>query len=414
MKELLFSLRETARELWAERKRMALVVLGLVWGTLSLAVLVAFGDGFHDAMSGALRRGGDTMFRLYTGASSIPFQGLPAGRATPWTIRDLPAVRATAGVRAACLEFQDYGPVTVGDRVQNTNVLSVGPEYFDFLGMEMVRGGRPLSASDERERRRVAVIGERLAGRLFPSGEAVGRSVEVFGAHFIVVGVLAFQPRVMNWGGDDRDKVWIPCSTGIAMRGYTSANYALVQVEDVANARAVLAAVRALRAARHRCDPADERVTPLVDHVLMAGRIRAIILGNRIFLAIVGVLALLVALLGVANVMFVLVEERTREIGLRAALGALPGTLLRGQLFETLCISAVGGGLGLLLTWVVLTFVNALPLDPVARGYLGTPQLSLGLVALVAGGLGLAAGFAGYLPARRAAAISAVEALRHE
>src|SRR5262249_42173987 len=267
---------ELWRELWVERRRLTLVVLGLVWGTLGLTVLLAFGEGFHGAMGRALAASGDAMLRLWGGATTRAFQGLPAGRPVPLEADDGARGAQGAGVRPR-------GPAVppgarAGSRAQNARVLGVDPDYATLRGMELADGGRFLSAADCGERRRVAVLGDKLARDLFGDARsALGGTLLLWDAPFTVIGLLAPRTALINYDGDDDWKVIGPAPTLRAMRGLRRVSYVLARCAEPGDSKAVLAAVRQRLAASHACDPRDEDAVGCYDHAAMAGQIRAIV-----------------------------------------------------------------------------------------------------------------------------------------
>lgn len=408
-------LREVLLELWADRRRLLLVVVALIWGTLGLTVLLGFGHGFDDAMHAALRRSGDRMLRLGGGSTTLPWEGLPAGRHVPVTPEDAAALRGLEGVRRVSIEHTVRVPVVVeGRRGPNARVHGVESGYVDIRGLSVRPGGRFVSPVDAAERRRVAVLGDRIARGLFGGAEPVGRTFRIAGQPFVVVGVLARQIAMMNYDGMDDDKVFVPASTLRALFGLRNPSYVIVEAARPAESVRLAGDVKRLLAARGRFDPEDRGGVVIQDHAEQARRIGVIVVGTRLFLTIVGVLGLLVAAIGVGNVTYALVEERVSEIGLRLALGARPGQIRTRQLLETLLLVAVGGGVGFALAAALLWGMNALPLDAEVRAYLGSPVPSAAVAASVALLLGACALVAGWHPARHAASIQPVEALRHE
>jgi putative ABC transport system permease protein len=411
MNELL----ELWREVWWHRTRLLPVVLGLCFGTLGLSVLLAFGDGFDEAVRASLARSGDHMLRWSAGATSLPFDGRPAGQPQRLELRQLHAVAAVPGV-VAVSPHRSFFERMVSDsgRVTNASVAAVGSLWPEVRGCAVAPGGRFLSPLDEAERRRVAVIGATLARRLFDRDDVVGRSLRVFDRAFVVVGVLPATVQMMNYNGDDAERLFVPYATLQAMFGLRSVERILARIDAQTTPAAAEANQRSALARSLGCSPADRTAVNLVNHARKAGEIGAIVTGVRTFLFLVGLLGLLVAAVGVANMTFVLVEERIPELGLRQALGATPQQIRRRQLLETAVVVAVGGGLGLLLAALVLWGINQLPLDPMAKGYLGEPLLAPATALLIAGLLGLCAGVAGWYPAARAAAVQPMEALRHD
>lgn len=412
MNELLELLRET----WSNRRRLLPVVVGLCFGTLGLSVLLAFGDGFDTAMNAALGRSGETMVRWFGGVTSQPFRGQPAGRTTALRLDDMGLLRTAPGVLAASVETGLNARVVAddGQRSANPYIAVVGHEWLLVRRRTVLPGGRFLSPLDESERRRTAVVGAELAQQLFHREDVVGRTLRVFDQPFTIVGVLGRQPQMMQNNGDDAGKLFLPFATVAPLRGLRAPQIVMTRIDDAALAREREAQQRVLLAGRLQCDPNDRAALRVANHAVAAREIRGIVTGTRVFLFVIGVLGLLVAAIGVANMTIVLVEERIPEIGLRMAFGATPAQIRWRQLAETLAMVGIGGGGGLLLAALLLWGANQLPLDPMAKGYLGEPLLSLATTLTIAGLLGLCGGIAGWHPASRAAAVQPVEALRHD
>jgi len=261
-------------------------------------------------------------------------------------------------------------------------------------------------------------LGDRTAVRLFGTRDPVGETVQLWNRSFTVVGVML--PRVVtsNYGGEDRDKVSIPASACRDLYGDRRLSYVWAQFSnpnfEAPQRQAVMDQMFAKLAARHGIAPGDRTAIWFRDHTEIEEMVSSIVISLRIFLLGVGLIGLIVALVGVANVSYLLVEERTCEIGVQMALGARPGDIARAQLLESLLVTLTGGLIGIGVTAAILMVLNLAELGPEVRGYLGHPGGSLGLslavvAMLVAGGC-----FAGWYPARRAAAMNPVEALREE
>lgn len=408
------ALREVLRDLWAERRGLRAIVLVLALGTMGLTILLAFGEGTHVAMSRVLRNSSDEMLRYSPGTTSLPWRGLAAGRwiAPQWA--DARALRALPGARRVSVECRLGADLRAGDQLANTTLSGVESDYAAIRGMTVRPGGRFLSQTDLDERRRVVCLGEQLARELFGQLDPVGRALRIRGAPFQVVGVVAKRLMVMNYGGADERKAFVPATTAIAAFGTRFPEYVLVQLADPAQHRDVDRTVRALLSARLGFDPADTRALGLTDHVANANQIRSILLGTRVFLFVMGALGLLVAALGLGNAMFARIEDKRREIGLRRALGATRRSILGAQFLEVLCVVLIGGGVGFAVAAALLAGLGALPFDARARGYLGDPVPSLTTAASVVAMLGLCTLVAGMQPARNAASVPPVEALRHE
>lgn len=407
---------ELLREAWHNRRRLLPVVLGLGCGMLSLVVLLAFGDGFSTAMHAALARSGDRLLRWYGGSTSRPYEGRPAGRPVPLTVAEHELLANAPGVLAASPEVQLRARLIAdeGGRPVNANTVAVGAQWAFARGRTVAPTGRFLSPIDEQERRRVIVLGGRLAVLLFGHADVIGRSVRLFDAPFLVVGVLPELATLMQYGGDDATKAIVPFTTVAAMRGLRRVDYVLTRIDPGSEPRQREREQRALLARRLGCDADDVAAVRCSNHAAQAGQIHVIVAATRGFLFVIGLLGLLVAAVAVANMTFALVEERRGEIGLRLAVGATPRQIWLRVLLETALVVTIGGLLGLLFGLLLLAGIGAIPLEEQVRGYLGEPTLSAASVLVVLAVLAACCGIAGHHPAARAAAIEPVEALRDE
>ena len=404
------------RELATDRSRTLLVILGVVWGTLSLTVVLSFGEGFHLAMTRAMFAQGSNIIRLYSGATTRPHAGLPPGRWIGLRPEDGVLIQQhVPGVRTVCTEYiTTANAVDRGDRRTNTRVHGVSPSYGRVRYFPPQPGGRFINEQDEKERRRVAFLGDEIKRALFGSKAAVGKTVRFWGLHFTVVGVLRPKLTLGNYEGHDRGKILIPAGTFRALRGWRYVSYLLVQTEKPDLDTAVLKGVYRVLGPRRGFHPEDEGAISVYNQIVDQRLTGSVIGGIRILMGIVGILGLLVALVGVANVMYVMVEERRREIGIQMAVGARPAHLTAGLFLEGLVLTLTGGAGGVAASAVLLRLFNMLPLGDQARGYLGAPVISLVTALVVIGFLAAAASVAAYVPARRAARLNPVEALHEE
>ena len=417
MSEILYHL----RELWAERARVGLVVLGVVWGTLSLTLLFAFGESFVDSTTQTAQNFGSALLRVGEGATTLPYRGLQAGRWIDRFPEDADAVLAAVpGVKAVALEAigSSSNPLEYGDARMNVRVCGVTPVFGELRKHRPQPGGRFLNERDEAEHRRVVFLGNRTAARLFDDAAPVGETVEVWGVSFTVIGVLRPRVTTSSYSGEDRDKLYMPLSTFHDLFGRRDVSYLIVQFVDPGSGpedrRPVVDGVFATLAGRYGIHPRDREAVWMYDHVEIQEMIDLILDGNRVFLDVVGVIGLLVALVGVANVTYVMVEERRREIGIQMALGARPRSVAAARLLEGLLVTLTGGVIGVAATAMLLWLLNRVELGFEVRGYLGYPAVSLQVGATVVALLVLGGALAGWWPARRAAALDPVVALREE
>ena len=409
-------LRHRIRDLSVDRTRAVLVVLGVVWGAMSLTVVLSFGNGFSLAMGKAIRATGRHIIVLWGGIASRPHAGLPAGRWIRLEPEDALRIRErVAGVGQVSVEFIAGGVgIARGTHRMNAQVHGVSPCYGDLRYFPPGPGGRFLDERDEAERRRVAFLGTAVKEQLFGDGRAVGETISIWGTPFTIIGVLRPKLALGNYEFVDSEKVLIPAGTFRALTGWRYLSYVVVELTTPeANKRVIDRIFNALGPI-HGFHPQDREALGVLDWVAAHRQTRGVIAGTRILLGIVGVLGLLAAVVGVANVVYVLVEERVRETGIQMALGARPSTLFAGVIFDATALTFAGGLLGIAGSAAVLWLFNRLPFEGSARGYIGEPAVSLAVASAVTVLLGVAGALAGYVPARRGATLDPVEALRAE
>jgi putative ABC transport system permease protein len=400
--------RQLIRDLWGQKLRTFLTVFGIVWGTVAVALLLAFGHGMHKQLVRSTAGLGDRIVIAWPSRTSIPYEGLGKGRRIRMNEEDIEYLkRQVPGIAAISSEYQDSLRARFGDRVRAVDVSGASPPYGGMRNMIPQEGGRFLNALDMRERRRVVFVGNELALDLFDEPNPVGREVMLHGSPFLVVGVLEAKEQDSSYSGRDHSKMVIPSSTFRALTGQRYINLFIFKAaRPDLNAALTTEIISALGKRKH-FDPADAEALSIWDTSEGFVFIDAFMLGFKIFLGIMGVLTLVVGGIGVSNIMNVVVEERTREIGIKMALGARGSAILRQFMVETLLLTAVGGGIGLGLSLLICA---AFP--PQLMEFLGTPELSPGLAALTASILGAVGFLAGFFPARDASRLDPVIAMK--
>lgn len=280
--------------------------------------------------------------------------------------------------------------------------------------MYPVSGGRFINELDLEERRRVVFLGDSLAARLFGGRDPVGQQVMIDDIPFTVVGTMhgKFQTGMNN--GPDAMRAIIPASTHRAIHGNKYVWSLLVRPRSRMESQLVKDRIYEVLGRKHRFDPADTRALGVWDMIEMAETQERMGLGIQIFLGVVGGMTLLVAGVGVANVMYVVVRERTREIGTKLAIGARRRHIMAQFVFEAVALSLTGGALGFGAAAAIITFVDGLPADNMAMEFLLNPVLSPAIGIGVVATLSLIGILAGVFPARRAATVDPVESLRYE
>ena len=409
-------LEEFLGDLRAQKTRAFLTIFAMVWGTISVVLLLAFGEGLKRNVSDGLLNAGDRIFMVYGGQTSLEFEGLPKGRRIRLTEEDLDLLlKAIPEIEMASPSYGNWGTsLRYGESRTTTYMEGVSPTFMEMRRTFPAQGGRFINWRDMEKKRRVLFLGNAIAERLFGEANPVGRTVSLDGLPFTVVGVMQEKFQDSSNNGPDEDRAIIPASTFKTIYGNRYVGHLIVRPRDVKEAAIVKRELYRVLGRRYRFDPADERAIAMWDFIEDQKINDAIGLGIQIFLGMVGGFTLLVAGVGVANIMYVVVRERTREIGIKLAVGARKRHIMSQFLFEAMLISVGGGVFGLIVSSGIVLGVDSLPSDNPAMQYIMNPKLSMPIASICVSiliGIGL---LAGILPARRAARLDPVESLRYE
>ena len=402
-------LRQLVRDVWSQKLRTFLTVFGIIWGTVAVALLLAVGEGVHREQTKSFAGLGDRIVIAWPSRTSLPFEGLGKGRRIRMDESDVEFLeKRVEGMAAISSEYERNLRARFGDRTRLVDVSGVSPIFGEMRNMVPSPGGRFINPTDMIERRRVVFIGNELAEDLFGDLDPVGREVMLHGSPFLVVGVLMPKDQDSSYSGRDHSKMIIPSTTFMALTGQREIDLFIYRAETPDGNKALTDRVYEALGERKRFDPADRQALMIWDTTDMFVFFDNFMLAFKIFMGFMGVLTLTVGGIGVSNIMNVVVEERTREIGIKMALGARGGTVLGQFMLETLVLTAIGGVLGLALTWGFCSVVAGSGLQDA----IGTPVLSPRIALLTAGVLGLVGFLAGYFPARDASRLDPVVAMK--
>jgi len=392
-------------------------MFGIAWGIVSIVLMVAAGEGLRVGQAKQAETLGKDILIVFHGRTSLQAGGQRAGREVRWVDTDVPFVQEQSP------DCQYVIPELGQDNVRshssyNAAAFLVTGSYppFGSIRSLTVGSGRFYDWDDQNEGRRVAFLGSDAAKQLFPQGDAVNQSVYLNDIPYTVIGVMAKKKQDSSYDGWDVNKIFIPFA---AMRRdfpdkppgtpFTF-DQLLVTPRSIQQHEACKGEIRKALAQIHRFDPTDKEACPIWDTIQEAKAFETMTTGMKYFLGAVGVVTLLLGGLGVMNVMLVAVRERTREIGVRKALGAPARMILKQFFVEALFIALVSGGIGLGVAFGLCALVNLLPMPDFFAGLLAT--WTSGLLAF--GLLGSIAVLSALYPARQAASIDPIEALRYE
>lgn len=391
--------------------RTFLTGFAVSWGIFMLIFLLGAGKGLENGVRDQFK--GDAMNRMWIGSgeTSLPYKGLKTGRQITFRNDDydflktnIPGVDEVAGKfnlwRNNTLSYKsNYGAF---------DIACVHPEYKLIEDLE-VEKGRFLNQSDLLAYRKVGVIGIRVKEALFKNTDPIGKYLQVAGVPFKIVGLFSDE------GGDrDMRRIYIPISTAQRVFNYGSYVGAFNVITNVSVKESIEleADIRKKLAQKHKFDVNDKRAIHIWNALENYGRFMSLMAGIQFFILLIGLMTIVAGIVGVSNIMLIVVKERTKEIGIRKALGATPNQIIRMILFESILITSFAGYLGLVLGVGLLEIIK--PYFTSSEFYFMNPEVNLSIAVGATLFLILSGAIAGFIPAKRAVGVRPVEALKDE
>jgi putative ABC transport system permease protein len=409
-------LRDTLATLWSNKRRTMLTMFGIAWGIISITVMIAAGEGLGDGIQKNQQTFGKDVMIVFAGRTSMQAGGARAGQLIHWMEDDYLQVAAES---PAC----KYVMPELGNDVQVRSLFNSGtipvvgalPPFSEIRSVATAQG-RFYNDEDNENARNVAFLGSDTKKQLFAERDPLGQTIWMNGSPYTVIGVMKAKDQNSSYDGFDTRKIFIPFN---AMRRdfpnkppavEHSVDRLLIAPYSLETHKDCVRQLRHTLARLHNFDPRDEEAASIWDTVKNAQANRMIIVGMEIFMGAVGIATLFLGGLSVMNVMLVNVRERTREIGVRMALGATRRAILRQFFLETIFVVGLSGGVGLILSYGFCAVVNLAPMPPFFSGMLTSWKVGALSVSLLA----LIAMLSALYPANRAASIDPIEALRFE
>jgi putative ABC transport system permease protein len=409
-------LADTLRTLWAHKLRTFLTMFGIAWGIISITLMVAATEGLGVGIEKQHESFGKDVMIVFAGRTSLQVGGTRAGRLIRWTDQDhIPVQAQSPACQYVMPEVGNNAPVR--SLYNSGNLLITGslPAFAEVRSVAVAQG-RFYNDADNADALRVAFLGSDAKKQLFGTRPALGETIWMGDIPYAVIGVMKEKDQNSSYDGFDIRKVFIPYNAMI--RDFPnrppspvhSIDRLLVTPKSLALHEDCVRQIRTALGLLHHFDPQDKEAAGIWDTVKEAKANQLIIDGMEYFLGAVGIVTLFLGGLGVMNVMLVAVRERTREIGVRKAIGATRRAIITQFFVETMIIVFLSGGIGLTIAYGLCGLVDLLPMPPFFAGLLPTWQS--GIISFVL--LGTVAVLAALYPASRAAAVDPIEALRFE
>lgn len=402
--------REILTTLGRNKTRTFLTAFGIFWGTAMLAMLWGGADGLKGVMSRQFAGLSTNTGGLFPGSRGMSYRGFNRGSGWDLTLEDAATIRRVAPAIESMTTLT-FASVTAaaGTQSKATQAMGVQPQYAEIC-TPVMRSGRFINASDEAGFRKVCVIGSNVANNLFPGQEAVGRGVNLSGIHYTVVGV-ASQRSSASIGGRIDDSILVPAAT--LTRSFNLGNRVdfLIYTAPAGHRPSDNeAAIRRALSQVHQIHPDDEKAFDFMDFSEMFDQINTLFLGLTILAIFVGLTSLLAGVIGVGNIMWIVVKERTHEFGVRRAIGAKPSDITAQVLSESILLTVVAGTAGVCFAALVLGIADYIAYDPLLppAGF----QISFGRAVGIVIAFIVLGSLAGTLPAVKAMKIKPIEALR--
>jgi putative ABC transport system permease protein len=412
------SWQEIYHSLKKNKLRTGLTAFGVFWGIFMLIIMLGSGNGLENGVSRSFGGSATNSVFIWTQGTSIPYAGLPKGRYFNMRNNDMEVIRRDVKElqylvpRNQLRGYRGGNNVSYKNKAGNFSVMGDYPEVREINPMKILEG-RFLNRNDINEKRKVVVIGTNVKEVLFGDNSPIGKNVKINGVYFKVVGVWK---TLKSGGGAERDTqtLFVPFTTFQKAFNYGDiVGWIAALAKPNSNASIVEEKIVDVLKKRHKVAPEDERAFGSFNAQVEYERMNGLFNGIAALIWVVGIGTLMAGIIGVSNIMLIIVKERTKEIGIRRAIGATPASIIGQIMLEAIVLTSMAGYIGLVLGVAVTEFIaNKMGDGGDSMFYNPTINLSIALTAL--GILIFSGALAGLIPARKAVKIKPIDALRSE